>query len=66
MINDIRFEKMTGTSVYPTHTGDNSTADDDAIMRALLQDWIVPQLVREYLRQANDGPPPGGTGDHSS
>jgi hypothetical protein len=38
-----------GTISSPSPIQTMDTAENDAVIRTLIDEWVVPQLVREYL-----------------
>ena len=42
-------EDGTISSPSPIQIKAKDTAENDAVIRTLIEEWVVPQLVREYL-----------------
>ena len=42
-------EEDTISSPSPIQIKTKDTAENDAVIRTLIEEWVVPQLVREYL-----------------
>ena len=50
---DTVLEDGTISSPSPIQIKTKDTAENDAVMRTLIDEWVVPQLVREYLSRKN-------------
>ena len=63
-----KIETMTrirnGTSPTSDFTESNRSVDDDEIIRALFDNWIIPQLVREYLSPGSSNSAQEGHDNH--
>jgi hypothetical protein len=46
---DTVLEDGTISSPSPIQIKTKDTAENDAVMRTLIDEWVVPQLIREYL-----------------